>query len=38
VLLLPLPALCARFPQIWRLNDLLYRPEDEVLAELEAHK
>jgi histone-binding protein RBBP4 len=24
--------------QIWRMSDLIYRPEDEVLAELEKFK
>lgn len=24
--------------QIWRMNDLIYRPEEEVLAELEQFK
>jgi histone-binding protein RBBP4 len=24
--------------QIWRMSDLIYRPEDEVLAELENFK
>lgn len=24
--------------QIWRINDLLYMPEQEALAELEAHR
>eukprot|EP00878_Enallax_costatus_P047663 GHUV01058684.1.p1 GENE.GHUV01058684.1~~GHUV01058684.1.p1 ORF type:complete len:188 (-),score=33.53 GHUV01058684.1:108-671(-) len=24
--------------QVWRISDLLYRPEDEVVAELEAHR
>lgn len=24
--------------QLWRISDLLYRPEDEVVAELEAHR
>jgi len=26
------------FMQIWRMSDLIYRPEDEVLAELEKFK
>ena len=24
--------------QLWRISDLLYRTEEEVLAELEAHR
>ncbi len=24
--------------QIWRVNDLIYRPEDEVIEEIEAHR
>jgi histone-binding protein RBBP4 len=24
--------------QLWRMNDLIYRPEEEALAELEKHK
>lgn len=24
--------------QMWRMNDMIYRPEAEVLAELEQHK
>lgn len=24
--------------QIWRMNDMVYRPRDEVVAELEAHR
>jgi hypothetical protein len=24
--------------QLWRISDLLYLPEDEVVAELEAHR
>jgi len=27
-----------RCVQIWRINDLLYMPEQEALAELEAHR
>ena len=25
-------------PQVWRMSDLIWRPIDDVLAELESHK
>jgi hypothetical protein len=25
-------------PQLWRISDLLYLPEEQVVAELEAHR
>jgi hypothetical protein len=29
---------CPVLLQLWRISDLLYLPEDQVVAELEAHR
>lgn len=34
----PPPTTFLPHPQLWRISDMLYRPEEEALAELEEHR